>query len=60
MKSMEIRPEAVRVGSRHCPQQKDYTTILVVAEILPESGLNQDEQLQMLHDTAVTRSGGTA
>ncbi len=56
-KLKELRTEAVRVGFKHCYQQKDYTTILVVAEMLPESVLNEDEQLQMIYDTAVTRSG---
>jgi DNA modification methylase len=56
-KLKELRSEAVRVGFKHCYQQKDYTTILVVAEMIPESVLNEDEQLQMIYDTAVTRSG---
>jgi DNA modification methylase len=55
-KLKELRTEAVRVGFKHCYQQKDYQTILVVAEMLPESVLNEDEQLQILYDTAVTRS----
>jgi len=58
-KLKELRTEAVRVGFKHCYQQKDYTTILVVAEMLPESILNEDEQLQMIYDTAVTRTGGS-
>ena len=57
-KLKELRTEAVRVGFKHCYQQKDYITILVVAEMLPESVLNEDEQLQMIYDTAVTRTGG--
>jgi hypothetical protein len=56
-KLKELRTEALRVGFKHCYQQKDYTTILVVAEMLPESVLNEDEQLQMIYDTAVTRTG---
>jgi len=56
-KLKELRTEAVRVGFKHCYQQKDYTTILVVAEMIPDSVLNEDEQLQMIYDTAVTRSG---
>ena len=58
-KLKELRTEAVRVGFKHCYQQKDYTTILVVADMIPETVLNEDEQLQMIYDTAVTRSGGT-
>ena len=57
-KLKELRTEAVRVGFKHCYQMKDYVTILVVAEMIPESVLNEDEQLQMIYDTAVTRSGG--
>ena len=57
-KLKELRTEAVRVGFKHCYQQKDYTTILVVAEMIPDSVLNEDEQLQRIYDTAVTRSGG--
>ncbi len=57
-KLKELRTEAVRVGFKHCYQRKDYTTILVVAEMLPASVLNEDEQLQMIYDTAVTRTGG--
>jgi hypothetical protein len=56
-KLKEIRTEAVRVGFKHCYQQKDYTTILVVADMIPETVLNEDEQLQMIYDTAVTRTG---
>jgi 16S rRNA G966 N2-methylase RsmD len=57
-KLKQIRTEAVRVGFKHCYQQKDYTTILVVAEMIPESVLNEDEQLQMIYDTAITRTAG--
>ncbi len=59
-KLKELRTEAVRIGFKHCYQQKDYPTILVVAELLPESVINEDEQLQMIYDTAVTRSGGSS
>jgi hypothetical protein len=56
----KLRTEAVRIGFKHCYQQKDYTTILVVTELLPDSVLNKDEQLQMIYDTAVTRNGVAA
>jgi predicted RNA-binding Zn-ribbon protein involved in translation (DUF1610 family) len=56
-KLKELRTEAVRVGFKHCYQQRDYQTILMVAEIIPDSVLNEDEQLQMIYDTAVTRTG---
>jgi len=57
-KPKELRTEAVRVGFKYCYQQKDYTRILAVADLLPESILNEGGQLQMIYDTAVTRSGG--
>ncbi len=57
-KLRELRSEAVRVGFKHCYQAKDYQTILVVAEMLPESVIQEDEALQMYYDTAVTRTGG--
>lgn len=56
-KLKEVRTEAVRVGFKHCYKAKDYGTILAVAEMLPESILNEDEQLQMLYDNAAMRSG---
>jgi len=57
-KLKELRSEAVRAGFKHCYQKKDYQTILVVAELLPESVIQEDEALQMYYDTAVTRTGG--
>lgn len=56
-KLKEVRTEAVRVGFRHCYRQKDYQTILAVGEMLPESILHEDEQLQMLYDNAAMRAG---
>lgn len=56
-KLKELRTEAVRAGFKQCYQQKDYETILVIAEMLPESVIQEDEALQMYYDTAVTRMG---
>ena len=53
-----IRTEAVRVGFRYCYQNKDYPTIIAVAHHIPDDVVNGDDQLQMIYDTAVTRSGG--
>ena len=58
-KLRQVRTEAVRVGFKYCYQQKDYPTILAVADMLPESVLNEDEQLQMLYDNAALRAGAT-
>ena len=47
-KLKELRTEAVRVGFKHCFQQKDYQTILVVAEMLPESVHQEDERFRCI------------
>lgn len=57
-KLKELRSEAIRAGFKQCYQLKDYQTILLVAELIPESMLQEDEQLQMTYDNAVTRIGG--
>jgi DNA modification methylase len=59
-KLKQVRTEAVRVGFKYCYQQKDYPTILAVADMLPETVLNEDEQLQMIYDNAALRAGATA
>jgi len=55
-KLKQVRTEAVRVGFKFCYQQKDYPTILAVADMLPETVLNEDEQLQMIYDNAALRA----
>jgi hypothetical protein len=55
-KLKQVRTEAVRVGFKFCYRQKDYPTILAVADMLPESVLNEDEQLQMIYDNAALRA----
>ncbi len=52
-----VRTEAVRVGFKQCYQFKDYQTIIAVAHYIPENVVNGDDQLQMIYDSAVTRSG---
>ncbi|MCK4828999.1 DNA methylase, partial [bacterium] len=52
-----VRTEAVRVGFKQCYQIKDYQTIIAVAHYIPEDVVNGDDQLQMIYDSAVTRSG---
>lgn len=56
-KMKELRTEAIRAGFRFCYQKKDYQTMLVAAQIVPDAVIEEDEQLQLLYDTAVTRSG---
>lgn len=52
-----VRIEAVRVGFKQCYQLKDYQSIIAVAHYIPEDVVNGDDQLQMIYDSAVTRSG---
>lgn len=53
-----VRTEAVRIGFKFCFQQNDYQTIIAVARHVPEDVIHNDEQLQMIYDSAVTRTGG--
>ncbi len=53
-----VRIEAVRVGFKFCFQENDYQTIIDVAQHIPEDVIHNDEQLQMIYDSAVTRTGG--
>ena len=52
-----IRLEAVRVGFKYCWQNRDYRTIIAVAQRIPEKVLQEDSKLLMWYDSAVTRSG---
>jgi len=54
-----VRTEAVRVGFKFCFQQNDYQTIIAVAQHIPHDVIHNDDQLQMIYDSAVTRTGGT-
>lgn len=51
-----VRTEAVRVGFNYCFGQNDYQTIIAVARNIPEGVIQNDEQLQMIYDSAVTRT----
>ena len=52
-----IRLEAVRTGFKHCWQNRDYRTIIAVAQRIPENVLEEDSKLLMWYDQALTRSG---
>jgi len=54
-----IRLEAVRAGFKHSWQNRDYRTIIAVAERIPENVLQEDAKLLMWYDQAVTRMGDT-
>ena len=53
-----IRLEAVRAGFKHCWQNRDYRTIIAVAQRIPEAVLQEDPKLLMWYDQALTRVGG--
>ncbi len=53
-----IRLEAVRAGFKQCWQDRDYRTIIAVAQRIPENVLQEDPKLLMWYDQALTRTGG--
>jgi 16S rRNA G966 N2-methylase RsmD len=53
-----FRLEAVRAGFKNCWQERDYATIISVAEKITNNVLEEDPKLLMWYDQAVTRSGG--
>jgi DNA modification methylase len=57
-KAKEVRTEAIRMGFKECFGRKDYSTILAIAQHLPNNVIEEDEQLQMIHDMAEMRSNG--
>ncbi len=52
-----FRLEAVRAGFKKAWQERDYGTIIGVAEKIPNSVLEEDPKLLMWYDQAVTRMG---
>jgi len=55
-----IRLEAVRAGFKYCWQNRDYRTIIAVAQRIPENVLQEDPKLLMWYDQALTRTGQEA
>lgn len=53
-----FRMEAVRAGFKKAWQERDYSTIIKVAELIPNKILEEDPKLLMWYDQAVTRIGG--
>ncbi|MBV5328831.1 MAG: hypothetical protein JZU65_14560 [Chlorobium sp.] len=53
-----FRLEAVRAGFKKSWQERDYTTIVAVADKIPNNILEEDPKLLMWYDQAVTRMGG--
>ena len=52
-----VRMEAVRCGFKKAWQDRDYATIIDVAEKTPQNLLQEDQKLLMWYDQAQTRSG---
>ncbi|WP_367153739.1 DNA methyltransferase [Aminivibrio sp.] len=52
-----FRLEAVRAGFKKAWQERDYVTIISVAEKIPNNVLEEDPKLLMWYDQAVTRLG---
>jgi len=51
-----FRLEAVRAGFKRAWQEKDYQTIIQVAQKIPEEVLQEDPKLLMWYDQALTRT----
>ena len=49
--------EAVRTGFKKAWQERDYPTIVTVADKIPNNILEEDPKLLMWYDQAVTRMG---
>ena len=54
-----FRLEAVRAGFKKAWQERDYPTIIAVADKIPEKILHEDSKLLMWYDQAITRTGGS-
>lgn len=53
----QFRTEAIRAGFKKAWRDNDYTTIVQVAERLPEKVLQEDDKLLMYYDNALIRLG---
>ncbi|MCW3070477.1 MAG: hypothetical protein JWO44_367 [Bacteroidetes bacterium] len=54
-KMKEVRVEALRAGFKNCWEKKDFTTIVSLADKIPQNILLEDEQLLMYYDIAKDR-----
>ena len=52
-----FRLEAVREGFFRAYQERDYATIIAVAEKIPEAVRQEDQKLMLWYDQALTRTG---
>ncbi len=54
-KIKEVRVEALRAGFKNCWEQKEFSTIVSVGDMIPQNILLEDEQLLMYYDIAKDR-----
>lgn len=54
-KLKEVRVEALRAGFKNCWEQKDFTTVVRLGDMIPQNILLEDEQLLMYYDIAKDR-----
>lgn len=59
-KLKEFRLEVLRAGFKAAWGRKDYTTIIKVAQKIPEEALQEDEKLLLWYDQALTRAEAAA
>jgi hypothetical protein len=50
-----VRVEALRAGFKNCWEQKDFKTIVINGDMIPQNILLEDEQLLMYYDIAKDR-----
>lgn len=55
-KLKEFRLEVMRAGFKNSWANKDYKTIIAIAQKIPEDALQEDEKLLLWYDQALTRS----
>lgn len=54
-KLKEVRVEALRAGFKQCWEQKDFQTIVTLADMVPTNIVLEDEQLLMYYDIATDK-----
>ena len=53
-KLKEVRVEAIRAGFKHCYIEKDFKTIVLVGDKIPQNLLTEDEILLQFYDIALS------
>lgn len=54
-KLKEVRVEALRAGFKNCWEQKNFQTIVTLADMVPTNIVLEDEQLLMYYDIAIDK-----